>query len=332
MASLAIPFSFSPSMQQRIGPPARDYENPCARRPEWDRQSFETLAVHLDARLKTYWCNMRPPGRPSFTPALLADLAAMQGSLRRLCAEDDAADPSIRYFVLGSETPGIFNLGGDLALFGALIQTGDLHHLRAYARSCIDVIHENAITYDLPIVTIAMVQGDALGGGFEAALSCNLIVAERSAKFGFPEILFNLFPGMGAYSFLARRIGAVAAEKMLVSGRLFDASELKDMGIVDMVVEDGGGPEAVRAYIHRNTKRHNGEQGIYRVRQRVNPVDHAELRDIADLWAEAALRLNAVDLRKMQRITMAQNRRITMAPSLGRATGVPADGQSGGRA
>lgn len=328
MASLASPFAF----ERQIGPPARDFESSAARRPEWDRQSFENLAVHLDARLKTYWCHMRPPGRPSFTPALLADLAAMQGSLRRLCAEDDATDRSIRYFVLGSETPGIFNLGGDLALFSALIQRGDLHHLRAYARSCIDVIHENAITYDLPIVTIAMVQGDALGGGFEAALSCNLIVAERSAKFGFPEILFNLFPGMGAYSFLARRIGAVAAEKMLVSGRLFDASELKDMGIVDMVVEDGGGPEAVRAYIHRNTKRHNGEQGIYRIRQRVNPIDHAELRDIADLWAEAALRLNAVDLRKMQRITMAQNRRITTAPSLGRATGLPADDQSGGRA
>ena len=50
-------------------------------------------------------------------------------------------------------------------------------------------------------------QGECLGGGFEAALSSDVIVAEKSARFGFPEILFNLFPGMGAYSFLERKIG-----------------------------------------------------------------------------------------------------------------------------
>ena len=332
MASLASSISFSDSIERRFAPPVRHPGKEGSEGSNWDRDRYENLSVSLDNRLKTFWCMMRPEGRPSFTPALLADLAAMQRSLRALSAGDDPADPSIRYFVFGSETPGIFNLGGDLSLFGTLIQRGDREHLRAYARSCIDVIHENAITYDRPIVTIAMVQGDALGGGFEAALSCNLVVAERSARFGFPEILFNLFPGMGAYSFLARRVGAVAAEKMLVSGRLFEAAELKAMGLVDILVEDGEAPETVRAYILRNTRRHNGEQGIYRARQRINPIDHAELRDIADLWAEAAMRLHPVDLRKMQRITMAQNRRVMAQFPAHQAQTLPTAGRSGRRA
>jgi DSF synthase len=59
-------------------------------------------------------------------------------------------------------------------------------------------MYENIIHLDRDVTTIALVQGDALGGGFETALSSNVLIAERSAKLGFPEILFNLFPGMGA--------------------------------------------------------------------------------------------------------------------------------------
>jgi len=53
----------------------------------------------------------------------------------------------------------------------------------------------------LPLTTISLAQGDALGGGFEAALSCSVIIAERRARFGFPEVMFNLFPGMGPTAF-----------------------------------------------------------------------------------------------------------------------------------
>ena len=269
---------------------------------------FAELDVSLDAASRTYWCMMRP-GEPSFRPSLLADLNSMQHSLKRLFLGRSPADPPIRYFVVGSHAPGIFNLGGDLKLFGALIRHGDRDRLRSYAYACIDVIYNNAVAYDLPIVTIAMVQGDALGGGFEAALSCDLIVAERRAKFGLPEILFNLFPGMGAYSFLSRRVGPLAAEKIIMSGKIYDAAELHGMGIVDVLVEEGDAPAAVRSHIARHTRRHNAEQAIYAVRRRVNPLSYEELSDITDIWVDAALRLSESDLRKMERITMAQNRR-----------------------
>ena len=55
-------------------------------------------------------------------------------------------------------------------------------------------------SFNLPFTTISLVQGDALGGGFEAALCGDIIIAEKQARFGFPEVLFNLFPGMGAYN------------------------------------------------------------------------------------------------------------------------------------
>ena len=273
-------------------------------------ESYAEIDVALEAADDTYWCFMQPQGRPSYTPGLLRDLTAMQASIRRLFAQRiDDAEPPFRYFVVGSRVPGIFNLGGDLGLFIEKIRRRDRAGLRAYAHACVEVVHNNAVSYDQPIVTIALVQGDALGGGFEAALSCNLIVAEKGASFGLPEVLFNLFPGMGAYSLLARRLDAVRAERLILSGKVYSATELHAMGLVDVLVEDGGGEEAVRTYIDRHRRRHNAQAAVYAAGRRVNPVSLEELRDITDLWVEAALNLSEGDLRKMARLTAAQDRR-----------------------
>jgi DSF synthase len=268
--------------------------------------TFENLTVRIEPRSRTYWCYMRPRERPSFTPALLADLAEMQRSLKLMFASGEAP---IHYYVLGSQLPGIFNLGGDLSVLAERIRERDRSSLVHYARACIDVLYQNAVSFDLPVVTVALVQGDALGGGFEAALSCDVIVAERGARFGLPEVLFNLFPGMGAYSFLARRLGAAQAEKMILSGRIYTAEELYDMGVVQALAEPGMGEQAVREYIDRNARRHNAQAAVYRAGRRVWPVSYDELKDITDLWVEAALNLRESDLRKMMRLTAAQNRR-----------------------
>ncbi len=271
--------------------------------------TYSELDVSLDAATATFWCMLRPE-RPCFGPGLLHDLSEMQRSIRRLFIGHDRNDPPVRYFVVGSQTPGIFNLGGDLILFADLIRQGDRDRLRQYAHACIDVVYNNSVGYDLPIVTIAMVQGNALGGGFEAALSCDVIVAEEKARFGLPEIVFNLFPGMGAYSFLSRRIGPHQAERLISSGSIYEAAELYEKGAIDVLVKDGEGPEAVRSYIARHRRRHNAEQALYQVRRIVNPVPYEELRNVADLWVDAALRLGEADLRKMERISTAQGRRM----------------------
>ena len=271
---------------------------------------YETLDVELDQQSRTYWCSMRAQGRGSFTPELLRDLIGMQNSITRMFAErTDEPKRPFDYFVLASQSPGTFNLGGDLGLFAEKIRAGDRAALQRYAHTCVEAVYNGHIAFATPVVTIALVQGDALGGGFESALALDLIVAERSAKLGLPEVLFNMFPGMGAYSFLSRRLGAAQAEKMILSGRIYTAEELHEMGIVDVLAEDGEGEQAVREYIDRHAYRHNAYRGVFQARRRVNPVTFEELRDVTDIWVEAAMNLNDADLRRMSRLTSAQDRR-----------------------
>ena len=202
----------------------------------------------------------------------------------------------------------MFNLGGDLALFVAAIRAGDREKLRTYAYDCVECTYLS-IGAGLPITSIALVQGDALGGGFEAALSFDVVIAERSAKLGLPEILFNLFPGMGAYSLLSRRMDAVRAERMILSGRLYGAEELHAMGLVDIVAEDGCGAMTAQDYIAANRRSYVTRQSLFGIRKMLNPISLQELRDITDRWVEAAFSLGDQDLRRMEQLTAAQRRR-----------------------
>jgi DSF synthase len=271
----------------------------------------------IDEASAALWCFIRADASPHFSSALLHDVATMQAALPRLqAARREAGQAPLRYYVSGSRIPGVFNLGGDLALFMNAIRADDRQGLRAYARLCIEVAYNIHVAFHLPLITISMVQGEALGGGFEAALSADVIVAERSARFGLPEVLFNLFPGMGAMSFLSRRMDAARAEKMILSGRVYTAAEMEAMGIVDVVAEDGFGEETVRDYIAHDQRRHNAHYAMCQARRRVNPVTFEELSDITDLWVDAALRLTESDLRRMARLVAAQARRrgVAIAP------------------
>jgi DSF synthase len=271
---------------------------------------YDNLDIELDPESRTYWAFMRQAGRGSFTPDLLRDIVDMQRSIGRLFADYSAEEQRpFDYFVFGSRNPGIFNLGGDLGLFAEKIRARDRAALTRYAYACVEAVYNGYVAFNVPVVTIALVQGDALGGGFESALALDVIVAERSAKMGLPEVLFNLFPGMGAYSFLSRRLDPMRAEKMILSGKIYSAEELHEIGLVDVLAEDGEGERAVREYIDRHAYRRNAYRGVYQARRRVNPVTFEELRDVTDIWVEAALGLGDPDLKKMARLTAAQDRR-----------------------
>lgn len=253
------------------------------------------------------WQYMNPT-KPSITTGLLADALRVMDAVEQGHAVE--GPDAVRYMVLASRLSGIYNLGGDLTLFKQRIVERDRDALRHYAHTCIDVQYRRAIKMNLPICTVALVQGDALGGGFEAALAHDVIVAERSTKFGLPEILFNLFPGMGAYTFLSRRLDAARAERMITSGRLYTAEELYQMGVVDVLAEDGDGVEAVRAFIDTHRRASKSRMAVAKLRQMVTPVTRQELIDITDLWVETALTLDTRDLRKMEHLVAAQLRRV----------------------
>lgn len=260
------------------------------------------------------WYYMNPSPRPCFTMRLLQDIRNFQESMVDLMS-GTREGASLNYLVLASKIPGVFNLGGDLNHFRTSILEKNREGLFRYAKACIDVLYPNAVSLGLPITTISLVQGDALGGGFEAALSSNVLIAERSAKMGLPEILFNLFPGMGAYSLLARRLDPARAERMILSGRMYGAEELYEMGVVDVLAEDGEGEEAVYQFIRKHSRSRNAHQAIQKVRQRFNPITREELMDITTIWVDAALRLEAKDLRVMERLVRAQVKLVETQPT-----------------
>ena len=269
------------------------------------------IDVKIDFEQRIYWAAMNSSRHPMITLELLQDMMCVQESVRVIMEEGSREQHQhLEYFVAASQTPGVYNFGGNLAYFADCIRRRDREGLQKYAYACIDVVYGNAMAFHTPVITIALVQGDALGGGFECALSFDVLVAEKSAKMGLPEVLFNLFPGMGAYSFLSRKIGTAAAEKLIMSGTVYTAEELHRLGVVDILAEDGQGENAVRDYIARNRRKHNAHKAMYRSKRRINPLTYEELRDIVDIWLDAAMELGEQDLRKMTRLVEAQGRRF----------------------
>jgi len=278
-----------------------------------NESNYEQLEIHYHEKQGLLWLTMQPEPRPCFNPTLLKSLSQYQHLLReskgKIPAGGDTKD--VKYQVLSSGAAGVFNYGGDLGLFMELIKKRDRNGMLRYAKACIDVLYPNIVSYNLPITTISLVQGSALGGGFEAALSSNVIIAERQAEFGLPEIFFNLFPGMGAYSMLARKVSPILAEKMILSGRIYSAEELHEMGVVDVIVDTDQGEEAVYDYIKSHKRQFNGFNAVQtRVRHRVNPINYDELLDVCNIWVDTALHLDSRDIRIMQRLVNAQNKQV----------------------
>ncbi len=268
--------------------------------------------TEYDPTSATVWGFMKPKGNPCFSLALLKEIrehdAALEANGGVITVEGESYP--VRYYVGASRAAGAYNLGGDLGLFMLLIKAHDRTALARYAEKCIDNLYARITHYGSPtLTTMSLVQGDALGGGFECALSSDVIVAEESAQMGLPEIMFNLFPGMGAYQLLTRRIGVRAAEQLIVSGRALPARKLHEMGVVDVLAKDGQGESAVQQWIANNRRRQNGMQAVFGLRQLCNPISRKELDAVAGSWVDAALRLTDRDLRLMGWLMRAQQER-----------------------
>jgi len=272
---------------------------------------YEQVDTRFDREPGIYWAWMNPKPRAFFNPQLLAELSNYVDTIENgagMMADSRGERGELRYAVIASKTPGVFNLGGDLALFKSAIQRHDRATLVHYGRSCVDTLFRWWQNCHLPLTTISLVQGDALGGGFECALSSSVMIAEEDARMGFPEILFNLFPGMGAYSFLSRKVGRRVTEDLITSGKIYSARELYDLGVVDVITPTGTGEAAVETYVRKHARAGNGRRGIESIAREMNPLKHEELVRVVELWADAALKLSERDMRMMERIVRAQQR------------------------
>ena len=266
---------------------------------------FDELDVHYDGEQRALWTFMRPKARPSFTPPMLADFEQWQ-SLIGQCFGPGRIP--LDFLVLGSRAPGVFCFGGDLQLFAELIRSGNREGLVHYGKRCVNILDRNIRTLELPLLTIGLVQGQALGGGFEALLSFDFIIAERGSTFGLPETMFGLFPGMGAHPLLSRKLGTAMADRLILSGEAYSAETMYELGIVHALAEPGVGIAAVRAFITKSARRLAGLVAARKAMRVSAPVPMAEFYSIVELWADAALQLSEKDLKLMLRLVSAQDR------------------------
>lgn len=281
--------------------------------------SFSLIEHASETEAGIEWCfmhrNPRPGYRPCFSEPLLVELRECQRQIAARMANEPASNGEIRHLVLASKAD-VFNLGGDLELFSRLIRSGDRARLLAYAQLCVSVAFHFARLADDRVHSVAVVQGDALGGGFEAALCCHTIIAEEGTGMGFPEVLFDLFPGMGAYTFLSRRVTPAQAERMMLDGNIYSSEELYRMGVVDMLVPRGEGLQTARELVRRRRRMGNALRSLNTVRATCNPVSLDELMSVTATWVDAAMRLSERGLQNMERLVRAQKRRVGEAPGL----------------
>jgi len=266
-----------------------------------DSVRFTQLAAYYEEERRTVWMMLRAQPRPCFNHALIEEIMNLSWLVRQSGFEVD-------FWVTGSLVPDMYNTGGDLRFFVECIENGRREALRAYARACVDCVHAASRGFDTGAITLSMVEGSALGGGFEAALAHHFLLAQRDARMGFPEIAFNLFPGMGGYSLVARRSGMKLAEELIYKGESHTAEWYQQQGLVDVLFEPGQGYVAIRTFIDTLQPKMNGVRAMLRARQRVLQLPRSELMDITEDWVDAAFCLQPKDVAYMQRLVQLQDR------------------------
>lgn len=274
---------------------------------------FATIRTEDSADGAAHWLFMHADAatgiRPCCRKDMLDEMWSYMAAITRSPAERH--NGTLRHFVLASDAVA-YNLGGDLDLFTRLIREGNRDLLLNYAQRCVEGVHHLHTGFGGDVRSIALIQGDALGGGLEMALACHTIVAEEGSGLGLPEVLFGLVPGMGAYSFLCRRVSPHLAEKIILDGRVYSAEEMHAMGVVDVLVKKGEGRAAVEELIRQQQRTPQSYLAMNAARAIAQPVSYDELLEITKVWVDSALALGDRSLRTMDRLIKAQTRRASL--------------------
>jgi enoyl-CoA hydratase/carnithine racemase len=202
--------------------------------------SDELVRIHRHGAVAELELN-RPGAHNAISAAMSRALLAATGRL--------AEDAAVRAVVITSASPKAFCVGADLKERNAM-GDAELLSYRPVSRAAY------AGVLALPMPVIAAVHGYALGGGYEIALSCDLIVADGTAVVGLPEVSVGVIPGGGGTQLLPRRIGAARAAELVFTARRVDAEEALALGLIDRLEADGEDREgalALAARIARNS-------------------------------------------------------------------------------
>lgn len=273
--------------------------------PDW---RFEHLDIEYHAPTQSVWMNYRADSPHCYTLRMLQDAIEFRDALRYLM-RTAGADWPIRYVVMASKKPNVFSLGGDLATFVSCIRKNDRESLLTYAYACIEVMYALTSGFDLPVLTLSVVSGQCMGGGFEGALATDFVIAEEGSRLGVPEIAFNTFPGMGAVTFLTRRVGPARTQQIISAGRVYSARELFDLDIVDVVAAEGGALKTAQEWMRDpDGSKFERRRALVKHRKHCFPIRKEELLRVVELWTDCSLAISKQDLRYMERLVSAQSR------------------------
>ncbi len=266
------------------------------------------LRIKIDEEYKILWVGIDLQDKLCYSINFLDNLSHVKDLMIYMIKKEN-----IKYVVAYSLNKGVWNLGGDLEFFVSCIRNNNKKALQDYAYKCIDLVYNFNSNYELNIFSTCVVQGNAFGGGFESALSGNFIIAEQSAKFSFPEVIFGTFPGMGAYSFLTKKVGFNRANDIINSNKTFSAQEIYDLGIINKVCEDGHGLATMSSMI----KSGEMDKIVSNPFQNIcNRVSRQELIDIVNVWLDRAFTLNEDNLARMTKLANFQKRKIDQTRDL----------------
>jgi enoyl-CoA hydratase len=180
--------------------------------------------------------------------------------------------------------PG-FCAGADLRELYLRLQEGDQSQAAAGARAELERIHRVMNTLDTsPLTTIAAVHGVTFGGGFELALVCDIIIADKMARFCFPELRLGLIPGFGGIPRLKRDLGNGVVRDLLLTGRSINATKAQAVGLVSQVVAEG---EALKvARITADQLKKFDRRAAIAAKQFIKPIPYEELLREIDIFCE----------------------------------------------
>lgn len=208
--------------------------------------------------------------------------------------------------IIYSEMSPGFCAGADLRELYEKSRAMDATQAKAGVRDFLERIHRVFNRIDAsPLTTIATVHGVTFGGGFELALTCDLIIADRMARFCFPELRLGLIPGFGGIPRLKRDLGNAVVRDLLLTGRSFNATKAQQIGLVSQVVSEGEALRAARATAAQIGK--FDRQTSATAKRFIKPIPYDELRQEIDIFCELFSRpAVAAGLKKFVESTDAQ--------------------------
>ncbi len=210
--------------------------------------------------------------------ASLAELEKFATALQKMQAEAHA-------LIIYSEMKPGFCAGADLRELYQRSQVMEKVEAAKGVRDFLERIHRVLNLIDAaPLTTIAAVHGVAFGGGFELALACDLIIADKMARFCFPELRLGLVPGFGGIPRLKRDLGNGVVRDMLLTGRSMNATKAQQIGLVSQVVGEGEALRAARATALQLGKFDRATAAA--AKKFIKPIPHEELQREIDLFCE----------------------------------------------